>query len=73
MAYASATGGYGAGSASVIHPNAAHPDAIVVPDAELLFRGDYKRAGPDLVITGPDGRHHLVPGYFSSEKHPALW
>jgi FecR-like protein len=72
MAYASATGGYGAGSASVIHPNAAHPDAIVVPDAELLFRGDYKRAGPDLVITGPDGKHHLVPGYFSSEKHPPL-
>jgi hypothetical protein len=70
MAYASAAGGYGA--ASVIHPNADHADAIVVPDAELLFRGDYKRAGPDLVITGPDGRHHLIPDYFSSEKHPAL-
>jgi hypothetical protein len=71
MAYASATGGYGAGGASVIHPNPADADSIVVPDAELLFRGDYKRAGPDLVITDPDGRH-LIPGYFSSEKHPAL-
>ena len=40
MAYASATGGYGAGTASVIHPNAAHPDAIVVPDAELLVCSD---------------------------------
>jgi hypothetical protein len=28
--------------------------------------------GPDLVVTGPDGRHHIIPGYFSSEKHPAL-
>ncbi len=39
---------------------------------ELLFRGDFHRAGPDLVLTGHDGHHHIIPGYFSSENHPAL-
>jgi probable HAF family extracellular repeat protein/uncharacterized repeat protein (TIGR03803 family) len=62
-------GGYGA-TASVI-PNA-HGDTISVPDAELLFNGDFRRAGPDLVLTGHDGRHHLIPGYFSGDKKPAL-
>ncbi len=66
MAYASMPGGgYGA-TASVI-PNA-HGDTVSVPDAELLFNGDFRRAGPDLVLTGHDGRHHLVPGYFSGAK-----
>jgi hypothetical protein len=46
--------------------------SVIVPDAELLFTGDFHRAGPDLVITGHDGRHHLIPGYFSSEHPPAL-
>jgi VCBS repeat-containing protein len=72
MAYASAEGGgYGA-DASIIHFDPAHADHIQVPDAELLFRGEYQRLGPDLVLTGPDGRHHIIPGYFSSEQHPAL-
>ena len=70
MAYASMLGGgYGA-TASVI-PNA-HGDTVSVPDAELLFNGDFRRAGPDLVLTGHDGRHHLIAGYFSGEKKPAL-
>jgi hypothetical protein len=73
MAYASAEGGGGYGvDASIIHFDPAHADHIKVPDAELLFRGEYQRLGPDLVVTGPDGRHHIIPGYFSSEKHPAL-
>jgi FecR protein len=72
MAFASAEGGgYGA-DASVIHFDPAHADHIQVPDAELLFRGEYQRLGPDLVLTGPDGRHHIIPGYFSSEQHPPL-
>ena len=75
MAYVSTEPGYGA-KASVIGIDAvgAHADAHVVsvPDANLLFRGDFRRAGPDLVISGPDGQHHLVPGYFSSEQPPAL-
>jgi hypothetical protein len=45
---------------------------VLVPDTELLFTAQFHRAGPDLVLTGRDGQHHLVPGYFSSEHHPAL-
>ncbi len=72
MAYRTATeGGYGA-SASVIHTDPSHSDFISVPDAELLFKGHFGRSGPDLVLTGQDGRHHIVPGYFSSENPPAL-
>src|SRR5579884_4016514 len=71
MAYVSAVaGGYGLGP-SVIH-NDLSSHAIIVPDAELLFTGAFKRVGPDLVLTGHDGRHHVVPGYFSSEHPPAL-
>lgn len=79
MAYASASGlGFGASgsgsgvSGSAIFPDSSHPDVIVVPDAKLLFRGDFHRAGPDLVLTGPDGVHHIIPGYFDSESHPSL-
>jgi FecR protein len=50
----------------------APPHSVIVPDADLLFNGTYHRAGPDLVITGHDGQHFLVPGYFSSEHPPAL-
>src|SRR5271170_4126643 len=72
MAYASThEGGYGAG-ASVIHTDPSHGDFISIPDAELLFLGNYHRSGPDLVLTGQDGRHHVVPGYFSSEHPPKL-
>src|SRR5579863_9495695 len=79
MAYrSSAEGGYGNGAggheggASVIHSDSSHSEYISVPDAELLFRGHYHRAGPDLDITGQDGRHHIIPGYFSTEKHADL-
>ncbi len=71
MAYASSEGGYGTG-ASVFHLDASHSDFISIPDAELLFRGHFGRSGPDLVLTGQDGHHHIIPGYFASEKHPAL-
>ena len=46
-------------------------DAIIVPDANLLFNGDFKRAGVDLVLTSGD--HELVlPEYFKGEKRAAL-
>ncbi len=71
MVYVSrAEGGYGTG-ASVIQNDSAH-NSVLVPDAELLVSGAYHRAGPDLVLTSPDGRHFIVPGYFSSEHPPAL-
>ena len=70
MAYASASqSGYGSGP-SVIHIDAAHPDVVSIPDAELLFTGHFERKGPDLLLTGHDGRHHIIPGYFSAEHHP---
>jgi len=70
--YASTSDGNHAGEFSLIHADSHHADAIVVPDAELLFTGSFHRSGPDLILTGHDGRHHVVAGYFSSEHPPAL-
>src|SRR5258708_35299714 len=71
MAYASGVqGGYGVGEPVIHQESSDH--SVLVPDAELLFTGQYHRAGPDLVLTGRDGQHHLIPGYFSGENHPAL-
>ena len=63
-------GGLGAGASVIPHKSSAH--SVLVPDTELLFNAQFHRAGPDLVLTGRDGQHHLIPGYFSSEHHPAL-
>jgi VCBS repeat-containing protein len=46
-------------------------DAIVVPDAQLLFNGDFKRSGSDLIIS--NGDHELrLPDYFKGDKHAPL-
>ncbi len=46
-------------------------DAIVVPDVHLLFGGDYRRSGVDLILSDSD--HELVlRDYFKGEKHAAL-
>src|SRR5580700_2942573 len=63
-------GGLGAGGSIIPHESSAH--SVLVPDTELLFTAQFHRAGPDLVLTGRDGQHHLIPGYFASEHHPAL-
>src|ERR1700743_1340315 len=71
MAYVSLPeSGYGTGM-SVIHKDSVH-NSVLVTDAELLLSGAYHRSGPDLILTGRDGQHHIVPGYFSSEHPPAL-
>jgi hypothetical protein len=62
--------GLGAVGSVIPHESSAH--SVLVPDTELLFNAQFHRAGPDLVLTGRDGAHHLIPGYFSSEHHPAL-
>ena len=72
MAYVSASGGGDGQPAPPIHTDANHPDSVNIPDAELLFTGDFRREGPDLILTGHDGRRHIVPDYFAGEKHPAL-
>jgi len=59
-------------AAFVIKIDSAHPDHVIFPDAQFLFNAAFHRAGPDLHLTGPDGRHFIVPGYFSAEHRPAL-
>src|ERR1700719_894213 len=70
--YASAKDGAHDSEFSLVHSESDHANAVVVPDADLLFAGNFQRAGSDLVLTGYDGRHHVVAGYFSSEHPPAL-
>lgn len=45
---------------------------ITVPDAHLLFNGDFQRHGSDLKIVGEAGQSFLIPGYFQGEKNPTL-
>jgi VCBS repeat-containing protein len=46
-------------------------DAIIVPDAHLLFNGDFKRSGVDLVLSSGD-RELVLHEYFRGEKRAAL-
>ena len=70
--YASEANGNHSDSLSLIEPDSHFPDAIVVPDADLLIHGSYHRSGLDLVLTGRDGHHHVIASYFASEHPPAL-
>lgn len=45
---------------------------VTVPEATLLFTGDFSRAGSDLMLTGPDGAKFVVAGYFNTDNPPAL-
>lgn len=45
--------------------------AITIPDAHLLFAGDYARSGNDLIVSDRDHRV-VVPDYFHGGKRPAL-
>ena len=53
--------------------HAAHvpADAIVVPDAQLLFNGDFKRSGVDLILSR-DHQELVLHDYFKGEKRAAL-
>ena len=52
-------------------PDHGHAATFKVPDAHLLFSGDYQRAGSDLIIS--DHLHRvIVPDYFHGEKRPLL-
>ena len=46
-------------------------DAIIISDAHLLFTGDFKRSGVDLVLSSGD-REVVLPDYFKGEKRVAL-
>jgi hypothetical protein len=56
---------------SVSHQHQGSSDSIIVPDAHLLFTGDFKRSGVDLVLS-KDGHELVVQDYFHGEKRPAL-
>ena len=52
-------------------PTHAPSGAIIVPDGNLLFSGDFKRSGVDLVLS--NDHHELVlHDYFKGEKRAAL-
>src|SRR5438067_196540 len=61
------------GHFETISPPAAHApsDAIIVPDAQLLFNGDFKRSGVDLILS-KDGHELILSDYFKGEKRAAL-
>jgi fibronectin-binding autotransporter adhesin len=68
----------GSGLHSSVHvetvsPHAAHApsDAIVVPDAHLLFNGNFKRSGVDLILS-KDDQELVLHDYFKGEKRAAL-
>jgi FecR protein len=54
-----------------IHASGAPSDAIIVPEAQLLFHGEFKRSGVDLVLSG-DGREVVLHDYFKGENHAPL-
>ncbi len=46
---------------------------VTVPDAHLLFSGEFKRVGTSgLKITGEDGRSFFIEDYFGGERHKHL-
>jgi FecR protein len=49
-----------------------HGSGITVPDAALLFSGDYKRSGEDLIISG-SSQKFIIGNYFRGEHHKALY
>jgi len=46
-------------------------DALIVPDAQLVFHGDYKRAGSDLILS-KDHHEFVLHDYFKGEKRAAI-
>jgi fibronectin-binding autotransporter adhesin len=63
----------GHGHVETFSPHATHApaDAIVIPDANLLFNGDFKRSGVDLVVSNAD-QELVLHDYFKGEKRVAL-
>ena len=50
-----------------------HASGEAVVDADLLFNGEFKRAGDGLKIAGPDGRAVFIPDYFKDERLATLY
>ncbi|WP_457091924.1 Ig-like domain-containing protein [Microvirga sp. P5_D2] len=58
-----------AAEASSRHADSQKP--IVFPDKDLLFTGDFKRSGSDLVLNGQDATA-IILNYFTGERRPGL-
>ena len=50
----------------------AHDATVTVPDAHVMFAGNYAHQGTDLLITDHAGQSFLIADYFSDLGHPAL-
>jgi VCBS repeat-containing protein len=53
------------------HTTHAPADAIIVPNAHLLFNGDFKQSGVDLILSADDQKL-VLHDYFKGEKRVAL-
>ena len=54
-----------------VHATHVPSDAIVIPDAQLLFGAEFKRTGVDLVLSG-DNRELVLHDYFKGEHRAPL-
>src|SRR5258707_15147522 len=48
-----------------------HANTVTIPNAHLLFSGDYERSGADLIVSDQDHRV-VIHDYFRGEKRPTL-
>ncbi|MFO1146886.1 MAG: VCBS domain-containing protein [Alsobacter sp.] len=51
---------------------ASEGQAVVVPDAHLLFNASFQRVAGDLVLTDERGHRFVVSDYFATDRHPDL-
>ncbi len=52
-------------------PHRGDGNTVTIPDAHLLFSGDYSRSGTDLIVSDQFYRV-VVPNYFHGDKRPTL-
>ena len=64
-------GAHSHGHVNIVSSPHAPSDAIIVSDPNLLFNGDLRRSGVDLIIS-KDDHEPVLQDYFRSEKRAAL-
>ncbi len=52
-------------------PHHGNAETITIPDAHLLFSGEFERSGADLIVSDREHRV-IVTDYFRGEKRPVL-
>jgi len=67
------TGGVDINGATYLRPaDDASPSPIVIDDTAWLLSAHFRKAGPDLVLSGEDGKSIVVVDYFRLTTKPAL-